>query len=75
MIDEAWGDSNIFGGLDAKEVVERMIVSDGQPTRGFRKNLFNPNLNLCGISSGFHSSFQNMIQTEYVKGFLENSNQ
>ena len=29
MIDEAWGDSNIFGGLDAKEVVERMIVSDG----------------------------------------------
>ena len=29
MINEAWGDSNIFGGLDAKEVVERMIVSDG----------------------------------------------
>jgi hypothetical protein len=26
---ETWGDSNIFGGLDAKEVVERLIVCDG----------------------------------------------
>ena len=61
VIDEAWGDSNIFGGLDAKEVIERLIVCDGQPSRGFRKNFFNPNLYFCGISTGFHSTFQNMI--------------
>lgn len=40
-IDETWAESNIFGGLDALEVVERLVVSDGQPKRGFRKNLFN----------------------------------
>lgn len=41
VIDETWGESNIFGGLDAKEVVERLIVCDGQKTRGFRKSFFN----------------------------------
>ena len=35
-IDETWAESNIFGGLDALEVVERLVVSDGQPKRGFR---------------------------------------
>jgi uncharacterized protein YkwD len=40
-IDETWAESNIFGGLDAKEVIERLIVCDGQPTRGFRKTLYN----------------------------------
>lgn len=28
-IDETWAESNIFGGLDAKEVIERLIVCDG----------------------------------------------
>jgi len=40
-IDETWAESNIFGGLNSKEVIERLIVCDGQPTRGFRKSLFN----------------------------------
>ena len=40
-IDETWAESNIFGGLNAKEVIERLLVCDGQPTRGFRKSLFN----------------------------------
>jgi uncharacterized protein YkwD len=43
-IDETWAESNIFGGLNAKEVVERLIVCDGQPTRGFRKSLYNDQL-------------------------------
>ena len=28
-IDETWAESNIFGGLDSKEVIERLIVCDG----------------------------------------------
>jgi uncharacterized protein YkwD len=41
IIDESWGESNIYGGLDSKEVIERLLVCDGQPTRGFRTNMFN----------------------------------
>ena len=42
VIDESWAESNIFGAITAEEVVERLIVCDGQPTRGFRKSMFNP---------------------------------
>ena len=69
-IDETWAESNIFGGLDAKEVVERLIVCDGQPTRGFRKSLYNDQLHQCGIFSGLHSTHDNLIQIEYVKKIL-----
>ena len=41
VIDETWAESNIFGAVDAREVVERLIVCDNQPTRGYRKTLFN----------------------------------
>jgi uncharacterized protein YkwD len=60
-IDETWAESNIFGGLDAKEVIERLIVCDGQPTRGFRKTLYNDQLNECGIYTGPHTSHDNII--------------
>ena len=53
-IDETWAESNIFGGLDTKEVIERLIVCDGQPTRGFRKTIFNDQINECGIFTGLH---------------------
>lgn len=60
-IDETWAESNVFGGLDPKEVVERLLVCDGQPTRGFRKSLFNDQLHHCGISTGFHKTHDNII--------------
>jgi hypothetical protein len=41
QIDETWAESNIFGGLDAKEVIERLLVCDGKQTRGFRQSFFN----------------------------------
>lgn len=61
VIDESWAESNIFGAITAEEVVERLIVCDGQPTRGFRKSLFNPHLHLCGIYSGAHKTHENMV--------------
>jgi len=70
IIDETWAESNIFGGYNAQEVVERLLVCDGQPTRGFRKTLFNDQLLLCGISCGVHTAHGNIIQLEYVKGLL-----
>ena len=70
-IDETWAESNIFGGLNAKEVVERLLVCDGQPTRGFRKSLYNDQLHECGIFAGLHKTHDNVIQIEYVKKILK----
>ena len=35
-IDEGWSETLIYGALSTKEVIERMIVCDGQPQRGWR---------------------------------------
>jgi len=61
VINETWAESNIFGAMNALEVVERLIVCDGQPTKGFRKSLFNASLNFCGVATGLHKTFDNMI--------------
>lgn len=69
-IDETWAESNIYGAVDAKEVIERLLVCDGQPTRGFRKTFFNDQLRICGIVAGPHAAHGNMIQLEFVKALL-----
>lgn len=37
----SWADSCIFGSLNPMEALERLIVCDGQPQRGFRHAMFN----------------------------------
>jgi len=51
-VDETWAESNIYGGMNTSEVIERLIVCDGQPSRGFRKSVFNNELLFCGIAAG-----------------------
>ena len=41
-IDESWAESMCFQTSSPLEVFERLIVDDGQPARGQRKNIFNP---------------------------------
>jgi len=36
VLDSSWADSCIFGALNPMEALERLIVCDGQPQRGFR---------------------------------------
>ena len=55
MINETWAESSCFGSTTASEVIEQMLVNDGQTHRGFRKAMFNPLLHIVGIASGHHS--------------------
>ena len=71
-IDESWADACIYGAINTKEVIERLIVCDGQLKRGFRASLFSDDLKLCGIATGVHSSSHgNMIQISYVNKLLK----
>lgn len=57
--------------ISPEEVLERLIVDDGQSARGHRKNIFSKELRFCGISTGPHSSMDNVILFEYVNGILK----
>jgi hypothetical protein len=57
--------------VTAKEVVERLIVDDGQKARGYRKSLFNPEMIHCGIATGPHATMDNVILLEYSSAILK----
>jgi uncharacterized protein YkwD len=60
-IDETWSETSIFGALNTKEVLERIIVCDGQPQRGFRKSMFSSDFKVCGLSTSSHAKQQTMV--------------
>lgn len=71
MIDESWAESMCFQCLTPQEVLERLIVNDGQAARGHRKNMFNSDLTYCGIGTGQHASLDNIVLLEYAKNILQ----
>ena len=71
ILDSAWADSCVFGALTPMEALERLIVCDGQPQRGFRQAVFNSEFHLCGICCYFHSSHENIVQVLYVNKLLK----
>lgn len=60
-IDETWSETSIFAALNTKEVLERIIVCDGQPQRGFRKSMFSSDFKVCGLSTSSHAKQQTMV--------------
>ena len=70
IINETWAESSCFGSITPEEVLEQMMVNDGQAHRGFRKNIFNPTLQIVGIACGHHSTGGTIAQFEYAKGIL-----
>ena len=71
MIDDAWAESLCFQTASAREVVERLVVDDGQPARGHRKNMFNRDLVNCGVATGPHASLDNVVLLEYASAILK----
>lgn len=49
-----WGESICLGATTPKHVVELLVVSDGMPSWGNWKNLFNKDLNFVGVSIKSH---------------------
>lgn len=70
-IDGTWAESMCFGLVSATEVVERLIVDDGQAKRGNRKNVFSTELRVCGVHTGNHSSRSNVIVMEFAGVLLK----
>ena len=62
-----WGESIVLGGTTAKHIAELIVVSDGMPTRGNRKNLFNKDLNFVGISISPHPSGGTICVLDYAE--------
>lgn len=61
---------NIFyGDPDARSVVLHLVIDDGVPGRGHRKNFMDPELNLVGVSCGKHKVYRYMCVMNFAAGF------
>ena len=71
----AWQDSageNIqYGGRNAHEVVVQLLVDDGVPSRGHRKNILEPRFRTVGIGCGRHARLRTVCVIDFAGGYTE----
>lgn len=60
-----------YGNNSARWIVLSLLIDDGVPGRGHRKNLLNPELKVIGIAYGTHPTYSNMCVMDMAGGFTE----
>jgi uncharacterized protein YkwD len=65
------GESIGYGPKEARDMVIQMIVDDGVPDRGHRKNTFSKVFHTAGVVCGPHPGFGNMCVIDFADQFKE----
>lgn len=55
---------------DPRELVIQLLVDDGVPDRGHRRNLFNPELHQAGAASARHTTDRVVTVIDFADGFV-----
>jgi len=62
-----YGENISYGSTSAREIVIQLLVDDGVPSRGHRKNIMNNMFNSIGVSYGKHKQYGSMCVVDFGK--------
>ncbi len=65
------GENISYGHKTAREIVIDLIVDDGIPSRGHRKNIFNSSFNFIGVACGYHAVYDIVCVTTFAAEYSE----
>ncbi|MDR3580884.1 MAG: CAP domain-containing protein [Oryzomonas sp.] len=65
------GENIGYGPTEARNMVMQLIVDDGVPDRGHRKNTFSPVYRTAGVACGPHPGFGSMCVIDFADQFNE----
>jgi uncharacterized protein YkwD len=69
--DAAIGETVVYEVSPARQIIIALIIDDGVPNRGHRRNIFDPNYHVTGISVSEPLTFGSKCVIDYVGGFKE----
>jgi hypothetical protein len=68
-ITRALGENIFYGESDARLIVMHLVIDDGNPGRGHRKNLLDKDFRLIGVSIGRHPTWRHACVIDFTWGF------